>query len=249
MIDTPSAIHHAGQCALEQLDFASAQRLLDDALVQHRRIGNHHDAAVTLGLLAQLALNEQRLDEACALSSESLRTFRSLHDPKCGARQAVQHANVLSAMGEADAALPHAQSAAETYRELGFPLYRARALCTVGCLHATLGDGDAARRALFEGLGEQQRATRDAGLPELLEMIAASHAVESVAPQLLGAAAELRARSNIPLLPFDRTQRECRHAEVRARHPEAAFDRAFQLGRALTREDAILAASALQQGS
>jgi hypothetical protein len=234
---------------MEQLDFASAQRLLDEALVQHRRIGNHHDAAVTLGLLAQLALNEQRLDDACALSRESLRTFRSLHDPKCGAREAILHATVLGAMREGEAALPHALSAAETYRELGFPLYRARALCTVGCLHATLGDGDSARRALFEGLGEQQRATRDAGLPDLLEMIAASHAAESVAPQLLGAAAEMRERSNIPLLPFDRSQRECRHADVRARHPEDAFDRAFKLGRALTRDDAILAAWGLQRGS
>jgi hypothetical protein len=102
---------------------------------------------------------------------------------------------------------------------------------------------------LFDGLGEQQRATRDAGLPDLLEMIAATHAVESVAPQLLGAAAALRERSNIPLLPSDRTQVEGRHANVRARHPEAAFDRAFTLGRALTRDDAIQAALALQQGS
>ena len=249
VIDTPSAIHHAGQCALEQLDFASARRLLDDALVQHRRIGNHHDAAVTLGLLGQLALNEQRLDEAHALTSESLRTFRSLHDPKCGAREAVLHASVLHAMGDGAQALPHAQSAADAYRELGFPLYRARALCTLGCIHAALGDGDAARRALFDGLGEQQRATRDTWLPDLLEMIAATYAADPVAPQLLGAAAAMRERSNIPLLPSDRVQHERRHADVRARHPEAAFDRAFALGRALTRDDAIQAASALRQNS
>lgn len=247
MMDTPSAIHHAGQCALEQLDFASARRLLDDALVQHRRIGNHHDAAVTQGLLAQLALNEDRLDEARALSGESLRTFRSLHDPKCGAREAVVHATVLIALGDGRAALPHAESAAQTYRELGFPLYRARALCTVGCIQATLGDGDAARRALFDGLGEQQRAARDNGLPDLLEMIAVTHAADTIAPQLLGAAAALRERSSIALLPSDRTRRERRHADVRARHSEAAFDRAFALGRALTRDDAIEAALALRR--
>src|SRR5205814_2522065 len=118
-------------------------------------------------------------------------------------------------------ALPHVQSAAEAYRELGFPLYRARALCTLGCIHAALGDGDAARRALFDGLGEQQRATRDTWLPDLLEMIAATHAADPVAPRLLGAAAALRERSNIPQLPSDRVQHERRHADVRARHPEA----------------------------
>lgn len=248
LIDTPSAIHHAGRCALEQLDFATARRLLDDALVQHRRTGNQHDAANTLVLLGQLALNEQRLDEARALSSESLRIFRALHDPKCGAKAAIAHAGVLSAMGDGAAALAHAQSAAETYRELGFPLHQARALCKVGCIHATLGHGAAARQALFTGLAEQQRAERDdAGLPELLEMIAATHADDPVAPQLLGAAAALRERLNIPLLPSARTERERRHADVSAHHPAAAFKRALAFGRSQTRDDVIRSALTLRQ--
>ncbi len=50
VIGAPLATQHAGECALEQLDFAAARRLLDDALVQHRRFGNLHDAATTLGL-------------------------------------------------------------------------------------------------------------------------------------------------------------------------------------------------------
>jgi tetratricopeptide (TPR) repeat protein len=248
LIDTPSAIQHAGRCALEQLDFATARRLLDDALVQHRRTGNQHDAANTLVLLGQLALNEQRLDEARTLSSESLRIFRALHDPKCGAKAAIAHAGVLSAMGDGAAALAHAQSAAETYRELGFPLHQARALCKVGCIHATLGHGAAARRALFAGLDEQQRAERDdAGLPELLEMIAATHADDPVAPQLLGAAAALRERLNIPLLPSARTEREQRHADVSAHHPAAAFKRALAFGRSQTRDDVIRSALTLRQ--
>ncbi len=247
VIDTPSVIHHAGQCALEQLDFAAARRLLDDALVQHRRTGNQHDAAKTLGLLGQLALNEHRLDEARALASESQRIFRTLHDPKCGASAAIVHATVLNAMGEGAAALPHAESAAQTYRELGFPLYRARALCRVGCIHATLGQSDAARRALFDGLTEQQRAERDAGLPDLLEMIAATHAEDPVAPQLLGAAAALRQRSNIPLLPSESMESERRHTDVRARHPEAMFDRAFAIGHTQTRDEAIRSAMGLRQ--
>jgi predicted ATPase len=45
VIEAPAAIQYAGECALEQLDFPAAQRLPDDALVQHRRVGNLHDAA------------------------------------------------------------------------------------------------------------------------------------------------------------------------------------------------------------
>jgi hypothetical protein len=208
--------------------------------VQHRRTGNQHDAANTLALLARLALNERRLDEARALSVECQRVFRALHDPKCGAKTAIVHAAVLDARGDAAAALPHAESAAQTYGELGFPLYRARALCRVGCLHATLGQHDAARRALFEGLAAQQRAERDdAGLPELLETIAAAHAGHRAAPQLLGAAAALRERQDIPLLPADRAELEARQARVRAQHAGVAFDEGFARGRRQSRQDAI----------
>jgi predicted ATPase/DNA-binding winged helix-turn-helix (wHTH) protein/class 3 adenylate cyclase len=247
VIDTPTALHHAGQCALEQLDFVAARRLLSDALVQHRRVGNAHDAAQTLGLLGRLALNERRLDEAHAHSAESLRIFRALHDPKCTAHTGVIHAHVLAAMGDGEAALAQAESSVAIYRELDFPLRLARSLCALGCIHATLGQRDAARRALFSGLIEQQRASNDTPLPELLEAIAALHPGAPAAPQLLGSAAVLRERSNLPLPPAERAEHERRHAEVQARHPDTTFDRAFAAGRAMTSGDAIQAALALQQ--
>jgi predicted ATPase/class 3 adenylate cyclase len=247
VVGTPLAIQYAGECALDQLDFTAARPLLDDALVQHRRFGNVHDAATTLGLLGRLALNEHRLDEARAQSAESLRIFRALHDLNCGAHAAEIHATVLCAMGEAAAALPHAESAAATYRQLDFPHSLARALCTVGRIHATLGKVDAARRALFDGLTEQQRANRDGLLPGLLEAIAGMYPDAPVAPQLLGSAAALRERWNVPVFPSERAEHEKRHADVRARLPDADFDRAFAVGRSLTRDDVIRSALALQQ--
>jgi len=249
VVGMPVAIQYAGECAFAQLDFKAARRLLDDALVQHRRFGNVHDAGSTLSLLGQLALNEHRLDEARAQSAESLRIFRALHDQNCGANAAAIHATVLCAMGEAAAALPHAESAAETYRELGFPLSLARILCTVGRIHATMGQVEAARRALFDGLSELRRANRDTPLPGLLEAIAAMYPDAPVAPQLLGSAAALREQWNVPVFPSEHAEHESRHAEVRARHPDADFDRAFAAGRALTRDDAIQSALALQQRS
>jgi predicted ATPase/DNA-binding winged helix-turn-helix (wHTH) protein len=249
VIDTPSAIHGAGMCALDQLDFATARRLLDEALVQHRRVGNSHEAAVTLWHLGRLAQNENRLDEARALSAESLRVFNALLDPKCGGRVARIHATVLSGMGDDAAALQHAESAVETLSGLGMPLAMAISLCTVGCIHAKLGQGDAARRALFSGLLEQQRADRDTYLPELLEAVAAMHPEVPAAAQLLGSAAAVRERLDIPLLPVDREVSERRHADVRARHPDSEFNCAFAAGRTLTRDEAIQNALALQRHS
>ena len=249
VVGTPLAIQYAGACALDQLDFTAARPLLDDALVQHRRFGNVHDAATTLGLLGQLALNEHRLDEARAHSAESLRVFRALHDLNCGAHAAEIHAIVLCAMGEADAALPHAESAATTYREIGFPHSLAHALCTLGHVHATLGGLDAARRALFDGLIEQQRANQDKPLPGLLEAIAGMYPDATVAPQLLGSAAALREQWNVAVFPAERAEYEGLRAAVRARHADADFDRAFALGRALTRDDAIRSALTLRPGA
>jgi len=187
------------------------------------------------------------LDEAHAHSAESLRIFRTLHDPKCLATTGVIHARVLAAMGDGEAALAHAESSVAIYRELDFPMRLAHSLCALGCIHATLGHGDAARRALFSGLIEQQRTPGDMPLPELLEGIAALHPGAPTAPQLLGSAAALRERSNLPLPPAERAEHERRHAQVQARHPDTAFDRAFAAGRALTPGDAVQVALALQQ--
>ena len=249
VVGTSIGIQEAGACALDQLDFKVARGLLDDALVQHRRFGNVHDAATTLGLLGRLALNEHRLNEARAQSAESLRIFRALHDRNCGATAAEIHSTVLCALGEAAAALPHAESAAATYRELGFPHALARVLCTVGRIHAALGEADAARRALFDGLIEQQRANRDTALPGLLEAIAGMYPDAPVAAQLLGSAAALREQWNVPVFPFEREEHERRLANVHAKYPDAEFDRAFAVGRGLTRDHAIQSALALQQSS
>jgi predicted ATPase/DNA-binding winged helix-turn-helix (wHTH) protein len=246
VIEAPSCLLFAGRCALLLMDFEGARRLLDDALAQLRRFGQEHESADTLVELGQLALHERRLDEARALTTEGLRIFRGLHDPKCGARTAIYLSRVFQALGDGPAALPHAEAAATTYREMGFPLQSARALCALGCIHATMGQGDAARRALFTGLVAQQGADRDTHLPELLEAIAGLHPDAPESARLLGSAAALRERMSLPLLPSDRADREQRHEEVRARHAGTDFDHAFAAGRALTRDEAIRSALALQ---
>ncbi|MES1265274.1 MAG: hypothetical protein ABUU24_06440, partial [Variovorax sp.] len=63
-----------------------------------------------------------------------------------------------------------------------------------------------------------------------------------VAAQLLGSAASVRKRLNIPLPPFERADNERRHAEARSRDTGLDFDRAFALGGAMTRDDAIRSA-------
>ncbi len=245
MVGIPLAIQHAGECALDQLDFAAARHLLVEALVQHRRFGNVHDAATTLGLLGQLALNEQRLDEARAQSEESLRAFRALHDLNCGAHADEIKATVLCAMGETDEALRHAESAVAVYRQLGFSHSLAGSLSIVGCIHAARGDLASARRALRDGITAEQQTDRDTALPGLFEALAAMHSDEIAAAQLLGSAAALRERWHVPVFPSEHADRERRFANVLARHTASDFDLAYTVGRGLSRDAAIQRALAL----
>jgi hypothetical protein len=219
--------------------------LLDDALLQHRRLGNIHDAAATLRMLAHLALNEQRLDEASAQSTESLGIFRALHDPNCAARSARIHAQVLCAAGDPAGALGHAQSAAATFREHVSRVELAGALHIVGCIHAEFGDRQAARRALLDAIDAQGGMAFDRGLSRLLEAIAGMHPEAPVAPALLGSASAMREHWKLSMLPAERTEHDRCHAAVRAAYDGGNFERALSTGRALTRDEAIQNARAL----
>ena len=245
VLRAPTAIQHAGECAFEQVELTTARRLLDDALLQHRRLGNVHDAAATLRMLARLALNEQRLDEASAQSAESLRIFHALHDPNCAARSARIHAQVLCAAGNPAGALSYAQSAAATFREHGSRVELTGALRIVGCIQAELGERQAARRALLDAIDAQGGVTFDGGLPRLLEAIAGMHPEAPVAPVLLGSAMAMRNHWKLPMLQAEREEHDRWHVAVRTAHSDGDFDRAVSIGQALTRDEAIQNARAL----
>jgi predicted ATPase/class 3 adenylate cyclase len=243
----PLGMQLAGACAFEQLDFAQARRLLDAVLIQHRRMGNVHDAATTLRTLGELALNEQRLAEARSYCAESLRIFRALQDRNCGAFSAETHAAVLFAQGDTVGALRDAESAAATFRDLGSVRHHALAsvLGLIAGVHYASGDFESARQALCDGLVVQQRARRDQALPKLLEAVANMYPAAPAAPELLGGATELRERWSLPILPAERIEHKRCYAAVRQEHASADFNRAVKAGRALTRDEIIDRALAL----
>jgi predicted ATPase/class 3 adenylate cyclase len=243
----PDAIRFAGECAFEQLEFSTARRLLEDALIRLRRLGDVHGTAHALRMLGWLALNEQRLDEASAQTAESLRMFRALHDPNCAAIAALAHAAVLGATGNTAGALSHAESAAATFRKQGSFHRLVDSLGMIGRIHAELGDAAAARRALLDGLDAQRRADYDHALPKLLEAVAGLHPDAAAAPALLGSAAALREQRNLAVFPAEREEHERWYAAVRAKHAGADFERAVAAGHALPRDAAIESALALLQ--
>jgi predicted ATPase/class 3 adenylate cyclase len=246
VLRAPLALVYAGGCALEQLDFTAAHHLLDAALIQHRRMGNVHDAATTLRSLSELALNEGQLNEARALCDESLRMFRAIHDPNCGARSAAVQCAVLCASGEATGALSLAESVVATYRRTGAsrPMLAA-GLRALARAQAAIGSVDASRKALAEALGVQRSMDLNRALPGMLESAASMRPDSEAAPILLGSAAALRERLRAPVLPVDAEEHGRCHAVVRTARSDADFERLFAAGRALDQSAAIDAALVL----
>jgi tetratricopeptide (TPR) repeat protein len=242
----------AGQSAYFQLHFSDARCLLGAALIQHRRMGNVHDAAYTLGTLGKVAMNERRFAEAGAYWGESLGIFRTLQDRNCGAFAAEAYAATLLAQGDNGTALHEAEAAAAAFRELGDVRHHAlaRVLGLIATIHTALGNRDAARQALREALGSQRHASLDINLAGLLEKVAAMHPDAPSAPALLGSAAAMREQSHNPVFPAQREEYERCYAAVRAKQEPEEFERSVASGRALARDEAIGSAlSLLEHGS
>ena len=236
----------AGQCAVDRFAFDEARTLLDEALAEHRRLGNVHDAGTTLRALAKLDLNAGDLAAALRASEESVTIFRALHDPNCGARSTLVQSEVLHAMGDYRLALRHAEESAAVEAQLGFHHNRAGALWLAGRSHEAQGDSRAARDAYFEGLREVMQATQRAQLPFLLEAIAGTHPDADAAPRLLGAASAMREARGAAVFPSERADVERWHVSVRAAH-DAQFEHEFEVGRTMTHDDAIAAALLLDR--
>ena len=234
----------AGQIAIERLDFAAARRLLEQALADHLRLGNRHEAGTTLRSLAQLDLNQGRFSQALRGSEESASIFRALHDPNCCSRSTAVRAEVLHAMGDHTAALRDAQEVAAVAERLGFHHSRAGALWLAGRSHEALRDRRAARETYLEGLRALARGADDVALPGLLQAIAGTHPDAAEAPGLIGAAAALREARHAPPLPSERADVDRWLAAVRAAHG-TAFEHETAAGKTMARERAIELALAL----
>ena len=236
---------YAGQSALDRLDFDGARELLENALTEHVRLGNTHDAAITLRSLGKLELNVGRLMEARHASEESAKIFSRLQDPNCAARSALVVAEVFHAIGDHSFALRHAEDAAAAEARLGFHQHRATALWLTGRCHEANGNRDAARRAYFEGMRAVAKTSVTSSLAGLVESIAGTHPGAPAAPRLLGFAAAAREAVNVSLLPSDRADQNRWVAAVRGAHRHA-FESEFAAGRSMTHDDAIAMALALE---
>jgi tetratricopeptide (TPR) repeat protein len=151
--------------------------------------------------------------------------------------------NVAKHQGDYPSARALHEGSLAIKRELGYRQRIASSLNSLGSLASDQGDCASAQALYREALAMVRELGDRLGIAISLEGLARAVAAlgsSSCAARIWGAAERLRSETGSPLSPRDRPDYDRRVAVARtALRDDAAFDRAWQEGRALTLEQAI----------
>jgi non-specific serine/threonine protein kinase len=244
-----AALGNLGMVACEQGDYAAARAWHEQSLAIWRELGDRLGIARDLIALGNVVLAQGDELAARSLYEESLAIEREFGDRRGTAVVLDCLGMVAYHRNDYAAARLLLEQALVIGRELGDRYQIAVALNHLGILAYEQGDCSSSRALLTESLAIQRDLFDGRGMAESLEALAglafASGRPEQGA-RLCGHASRLRDEIGWADVPWERARYDRRIASGRASlGNDAAFDLAWQEGRALTLEQAI--AYALQE--
>ena len=236
-------LHEAGTLAYIQGDYPAAWALLEESLATRRQLGDLKDIAHTLNNLGLLTRQQGDFASARALHDESLAIRRELGD-RLGVAHSLNNLGLVAYyQGDYPAARTLFEECLAIAPELGERSILAYALNNQGLVAYYQGDYSGAQ-AFFEECLALTRELRDRfGIAFSLEGQAAVIAALGDSPRaarVWGAAERLREEIGSPIPPNEQPRHDGRVGTARAAlGDDAAFDLAWQEGRALTLDRAI----------
>jgi predicted ATPase/class 3 adenylate cyclase len=238
-----NAVNAAGTLAYCQADYPAARTLFEESLAIQRQMGDRSGIALSLNSFGNVAYRQGDYPAARVLYEESLAIRRDLGEPSGIAASLNNLGNVDHYQGNLASARALFEKSLAIKRELGDQGGTASTLHNLGSVTYDQGDFAAALALCKECLGIQRelgdRLAITNSLTNLAALVAALGSVLRAA-RIWGAEQRLRDEIGSPLSPTDRLAREKSVAAARATlGDDAAFDRAWQEGRALTLELAI----------
>ena len=234
---------HLGSVAMMQGDYRAARAMVEESLAIFRDLGDRGHVANAIRSLGGLCSRERDHAAARTLYEESLAICRELGD-RSGCAWALDGLGVTALhQGEHRAAAARLEESLSIYRELGDREGIAGSLVHLGQVASARGDLSSAREfgmqslALFRELGDR---TGIAESMELLATVTSASGGPERAARLWGAMERLREEIGTPRAPSERERHERSVASARAAlGDDAAFDLAWQEGRAIMLELAI----------
>ncbi len=238
-----SSLNNLGNIASAQGDFADARPLYEECLSIRRELGDRIGMATALGNLGIVTYEQGEFASARALQEESLAIQRELGDRNGIARTLLNLGTAAIEEGDYAAARALNQESNAIMLELGNLGGVGHAVCNLGRIACALDDYPGAV-AFYKDALAHQRELRDRqtviNALEGLATVAAALGATSHAAMLWGAVERGRADIGSPLSNHERPRYVGRVTAARAAvADDAAFDRAWQEGRALTLEQAM----------
>jgi predicted ATPase/class 3 adenylate cyclase len=238
-----NSLNNLGNVAWDRGDHAAARALHQESLMIMRELGDRWGTARSLNNLGNVTWDEGDYAGARALHEESLAIWRELGDRGVIAASLFNLGIVAYALHDYPGAEALYEESLAIAREMGYQQRIASALNELGQLDTDRGDFASAKARHEEGLAIGRELGDKRGIAFALEGLAAVVAAlgsSARAARIWGAAERLRAEVGSPVLPKDKPDYDRRVTAARtAAANDAAFDRAWQDGRALTLEHAV----------
>ena len=238
-----TALIAAGALAYFQGDYPAARARYEESLAIRRELGDRRGIAALLGNLGNVTAAQGDFASARAILEETLAIMRELGDRWGIARSLANLGNVAHEQGDIASARTLYEESLASWRELGDRRGIAHSLNNLGNVAYAQDDYSAARARYVESLAisvelGERRAIANS-LEGSAEVVAAlGHCLR--AARIWGAAERLRDEIGSPLRPNKRPGYDRRVAAARTvLGNDAAFDRAWHEGSALTLEQAI----------
>ncbi len=237
------ALRDLGSVAIKQGNYPAARARLEESLGLLRELGDRWGIAASLNNLGVVADDQGDYEASSARHEESLAIRRELGDRWGIAASLNNLGNLAFDQGDYQAARARHEETLAISRELGDQMGIANSLGNLGNDAYSQGDYAAAQALHSEGLAIRREIQDNLGIVVSLEgLVTVFVALGSSlrATRILGAAERLREKIGSPLPPTDRSEYDQIVAAARAKlSDDAAFDHAWQEGRALTLEQAI----------
>ena len=238
-----NSLNNLGGVACDLRDFVYARALYEESLTIMRELGDRSGVARSLHNLGIVALGESDFPSCTALLNECLAILRELGDRGRIADALDILGIVAFEQGEFASARGIHEESLAIMRELGDRRGIARSLSDLGVVAHEQGDYLASGALHQEALGIQRElGNRPAIAPSLAGLAAVVVALGGPlrGARIWGTAERLREEIGSPLAPSELPRYDRQVAAARAvLGDDAAFDRAWQKGRALTLEQAV----------
>ena len=226
-----------GLISVEQGELAAARALLEQSLATWRELGDRYNTANLLNNLGVVAADEGDFASARALHEEALSIRRELPDRWSIAASFMNLAMVARNTGDFAAARTQYEEAEGIYRALGDTRTATRAWRQIALVLCDEGDYDGARALFAKSLASFQSLGDRTGECDTLYGLAYtfSHRDPGKAAVLWGAGERWREEAKVRPPPIDQAREGRQIAAARtALDDDAAFDRAWTKGRAMT---------------